>query len=146
MVFRTGAKGPGKGKIPTSDRGGRIVTDAGELRQQATQQKQAFQEKFGYPAGEVPGIWVGQYVAVNMLGGRGGDRQLAPTRASGMLEAISLDGVVLSVEDRVVFIPRESVLQMELYETRGRGSGLRFERHTPEPPADPSDPDAIGTE
>jgi hypothetical protein len=145
MVFRTGAKGPGKGKIPTSDRGGRIVTDAGELRQQATQQKQAFQEKFGYPASEVPGIWVGQYVAVNMLGGRGGDRQLAPTRASGMLEAISLDGVVLSVEDRVVFIPRESVLQMELYETRGRGSGLRFERHTPEP-ADPSDPDAIGTE
>jgi hypothetical protein len=146
MVFRTGAKGPGKGKIPTSDRGGRIVTDAGELRQQATQQKQAFQEKFGYPAGEVPGIWVGQYVAVNMLGGRGGDRQLAPTRASGMLEAISLDGVVLSVEDRVVFIPRESVLQMELYETRGRGSRLRLERHTPEPPADPSDPDAIGTE
>jgi hypothetical protein len=50
-----------------------------------------------------------------MLGGRGGDRQLAPTRASGMLEAISLDGVVLSVEDRVVFIPRESILQMELY-------------------------------
>jgi hypothetical protein len=122
------------------------VTDAGELRQQATQQKQAFQEKFGYPASEVPSIWVGQYVAVNMLGGRGGDRQLAPTRASGMLEAISLDGVVLSVEDRVVFIPRESVLQMELYETRGRGSGLRFERHTPEPPADPSDPGTIGTE
>jgi hypothetical protein len=65
------------------------VTDANELlRQQATQQKQAFEEKFGYPAGEVPGIWVGQYVAVNMLGGRGRDRQLAPTRASGMLEAI----------------------------------------------------------
>src|SRR5215208_976209 len=122
MVFRTGAKGPGKGKIPTSDRGGRTVTDAGELRQQATEQKQAFQEKFGYPASEVPGIWVGQYVAVNMLGGRGRDRQLAPTRASGMLQAISLDGVVLSVEDRVVFIPRESVLQMELYETRGCGS------------------------
>jgi hypothetical protein len=142
-------KGPGKGEIPTSDRGGRTVTDAGELRQQATQQKQAFQEKFGYPAGEVPGIWVGQYVAVNMLGGRGGDRQLAPTRASGMLEAISLDGVVLSVEDRVVFIPRESVLQMELYETRGRGSRLRLERHTPEPadPSDPlEDPGTIGTE
>jgi hypothetical protein len=117
------------------------VTDAGELRQQATQQKQAFQEKFGYPASEIPGI--------NMLGGRGGDRQLAPTRASGMLEAISLDGVVLSVEDRVVFIPRESVLQMELYETRGRGSRLRLERHTPEPadPSDPlEDPGTIGTE
>jgi hypothetical protein len=44
-----------------------------------------------------------------------------------MLEAISLDGV-LSVEDRVLFIPRESVLQMELYETRGRGSRLRLEQ------------------
>jgi hypothetical protein len=122
------------------------VTEANELRQQSTEQKQAFHEKFGCPADEVPGIWVGQQVAVNMLGGRGGDRQLAPTRASGMLEAISLDGVVLSVEDRVVFIPRESVLQMELYETRGRGSTLRLEGETPEPPADPSDPGTIGTE
>jgi hypothetical protein len=122
------------------------VTDVNELRQQATQQKQAFEEKFGYPAGEIPGIWVGQHVAVKMLGGRGGDRQLGPTRASGMLEEVSLDGVVLSVEERVVFIPRESVLQMELYETRGRGSRLRLERDTPEPPADPSDPGTIGTE
>ena len=124
------------------------MTDANELRQQATQQKQAFEEKFGYPASEVPGIWVRQYVALNMLDGRGRDRQLAPSRASGMLEAISLDGVVLSVEDRVVFIPRESVLQMELYETRGRGSRLRLEPHTPEPtdPSDPLDSDTIGTE
>jgi hypothetical protein len=121
------------------------VTDANELRRRATEQKQAFQEKFGYPASEVPGIWVGQYVEVNMLGGHGRDRQLGPTRASGMLEAISLDGVVLSVEDRVVFIPRESVLRMELYETRGDGSKLRLERGTPEP-ADPSDPGTIGTE
>jgi hypothetical protein len=124
---------------------GRTVTDANELRQQATEQEHAFQEKFGYPASEIPGIWVGQYVALNMLGGRGGDRQLAPTRASGMLQAISLDGVVLSVEDRVVFIPRESVLQMELYETRGHGSRLRLEPDTPEP-ADPSDPGTISTE
>ena len=104
------------------------MTDASELRQQATKQERAFQEKFGYLASDVPGIWVGQYVAVNMLGGRGRDRQLAPTRASGMLEAISLDGVVLSVEDRVVFIPRESILQMELHETRGRGSRLRLQQ------------------
>jgi hypothetical protein len=34
---------------------------------------------------------------------------------------------------------------MELYETRGRGSRLRLERHTPEP-ADPSDPGTIGSE
>ena len=125
------------------------MTDASELRQQATKQERAFQEKFGYLASDVPGIWVGQYVAVNMLGGRGRDRQLAPTRASGMLEAISLDGVVLSVEDRVVFIPRESVLQMELYETRGRASTLRLQGDTPEPtdPSDPRvDPGTIGTE
>ena len=123
------------------------MTDANELlRQQATQQKQAFEEKFGYLASEVPGIWVGQYVTVNMLGGRGRDRQLAPTRASGMLEAVSLDGVVLSVEDRVLFIPRESVLQMELYETRGRGSTLRLERVESPEPADPSDSGIIGTE
>ena len=125
------------------------MTDANELRQQATEQERAFQEKFGYPASEVPGIWVGQYVAVNMLGGRGKDRQLAPARTSGMLEAISLDGVVLSVEDRVVFIPRESVLQIELYETRGHGSRLRLERDSPEPtdPSDPrGDPGTIGTE
>ena len=125
------------------------MTDASELRQQSTEQERAFQEKFGYLASDVPGIWVGQYVAVNMLGGRGRDRQLAPTRASGMLEAISLDGVVLSVEDRVVFIPRESVLQMELYETRGRGSTLRLQGDTPEPtdPSDPRvDPGTIGTE
>jgi hypothetical protein len=103
------------------------VTDANELRQQATEQEQAFQEKFGYPAGEVPGIWVGQYVAVNILGGRGGDRQLAPTRASGMLEAISLDGVVLSVEDRVVFIPRGPRLLLRGDEdvTGGRAVRLR---------------------
>ena len=115
------------------------MTDASELRQQSTEQERAFQERFGYLASDVPGIWVGQQVAVNMLGGRGRDRQLAPTRASGMLEAISLDGVVLSVEERVVFIPRESILQMELYETRGRGSTLRLQGDTPEP-TDPSDP------
>jgi hypothetical protein len=82
------------------------VPDVNELKLLASRQEQAFHEKFGYLASEVPGIWVGQNVAVNMLGGRGKDRQLAPTRASGMLEAISLDGVVLSVEDRVVFRPR----------------------------------------
>jgi hypothetical protein len=32
------------------------------------------------------------------------------------------------VEDRVVFIPRESILQMELHETRGRGSRLRLQQ------------------
>ena len=52
-------------------------------------------------------------VALNMLGGRGA--------VSGMLEAIRDDGFVISVEDRVVFIPKSAVLQMELYEASERG-------------------------
>jgi hypothetical protein len=114
--------------MPAGNRRGRTVPDASELRRQATERTQAFQEKFGYPASEVPGIWVGQYIAMNMLGGRGDDRQLAPTRESGMLEAISLDGVVLSVEDRVVFIPRESILQMELMAGPDEGTEFQMER------------------
>ena len=120
------------------------MPDANELKLLASRQEQAFHEKFGYPAQEIPDLWVGKLVAINMLGGRDADLQLAPTNASGMLEAIREDGFVISVEDRVVFIPRSAVLQMELYETRGRGSRLRLERDTPEP-ADPSDPDTIGT-
>ncbi len=104
------------------------MPDVNEFRLLASRQEQAFHEKFGYPSREVPDIWVGQNVAVNMLGGRGADRQLAPTRASGMLEAIRDDGFVISVEDRVVFIPRSAVLQMELHETPGRGSRLRLEQ------------------
>jgi hypothetical protein len=103
------------------------VPDANELKLLASRQEQAFHEKFGYPSREVPGIWVGKNVAINMLGGRGGGGQLAPTNASGMLEAIRDDGFVISVEDRVVFIPRSAVLQMELYETSERGSTLRLE-------------------
>jgi hypothetical protein len=38
-----------------------------------------------------------------------------------MLEAIRDDGFVVSVEDRVVFVPKSAVLQMELYETSERG-------------------------
>ena len=101
---------------------GRTVPDANELKRLASRQEQAFHEKFGYPSREVPEIWVGQQVAVSMLGGRGADLQLAPTYASGMLEAIRDDGFVISVEDRVVFMPRSAVLQMELYETSELGS------------------------
>ena len=99
-----------------------IVADANELKLLASRQEQAFHEKFGYPASDVPGIWVGQNVAVNMLGGRGGDRQLAPTRASGMLEAIRYDGCILSPEDRVVFLPREVALRLELVDSDRRGA------------------------
>jgi hypothetical protein len=59
------------------------VTDANELKLLASRQEQRFHEKFGYPASEVPGIWVGQQVAVNMLGGRGGTvSSLQPGRAA----------------------------------------------------------------
>jgi hypothetical protein len=102
------------------------VPDANEFKLLASRQEQAFHEKFGYLAHDVPDIWVGQTVALNMLGGRA-DLQPAPANASGMLEAIRDDGFVISVEDRVVFIPRSAVLQMELYETSERGSRPRLE-------------------
>jgi hypothetical protein len=102
------------------------VPDANEFKLLASRQEQAFHEKFGYPAHEIPDLWVGQNVALNMLGGRA-DLQLAPTYTSGMLEAIRDDGFVISVEDRVVFIPRSAVLQMELYETSELGSRPRLE-------------------
>jgi hypothetical protein len=92
------------------------VPDLNEFRRQATAQSQAFHEKFGYPAREVPDIWVGQNVALNMLGGRGTEHLLGSKTASGMLEAKTPEGYVLSVEDSAVFIPRESGLQLELYE------------------------------
>ena len=89
------------------------MPDANELKLLASRQEQAFYEKFGYLAQQVPDLWVGKLVTLNMLGGRGA--------VSGMLEAIRDDGFVISVEDRVVFVPRSAVLQMELYETSGRG-------------------------
>jgi hypothetical protein len=102
------------------------VPDANESKLLAARQEQAFYEKFGFLARDVPDVWVGQLVALNMLGGRA-DFQLAPTYAGGMLEAIRDDGFVISVEDRVVFIPRSAVLQMELYETSELGSRPKLE-------------------
>jgi hypothetical protein len=102
------------------------VPDANELKLLGSRQERAFHEKYGYLARDVPDLWVGKLVALNMIGGRA-DLQLAPTNASGMLEAIRDDGFVISVEDRVVFIPRSAVLQMELYETSELGSRPRLE-------------------
>ncbi len=124
------------------------MPDANEFELLASRQEQAFHEKFGYLAREAPEMWVGQLVAVNMLGGRA-DFQLAPTYAGGMLEAIRDDGFVISAEERVVFIPRSAVLQIELYETSELGSRPRLEHDTPEPtdPSEPPlDPGTIGTE
>jgi len=103
------------------------VADENPFEQQAAERRATFKGRHGYPAQLVPDVWVGRLVAMNIVG---------PTRASGvlegmlegMLEAVKPEGCVVSVEDRVVFIPRESVLQMELYETRGRGSRLRLQQ------------------
>ena len=108
------------------------MPDLNEFRRQATAQSQALHEEFGYPAREVPDIWVGQNVALNMLGGRGTEHLLGAKTASGMLEAITPEGYVLSVEDRVVFIPRESVLQLDFTNQtstaaqRGSNNGVRI--------------------
>ena len=52
------------------------MPDANELKLLASRQEQAFHEKFGYPSREVPDLWVGKNVALNMLGGRGAARNL----------------------------------------------------------------------
>jgi hypothetical protein len=86
------------------------VADENPFEQQAAERRATFKGRHGYPAQLVPDVWVGRLVAMNIVG---------PTRASGMLEgmleAVKPEGYVVSVEDRVVFIPRESVLQLELY-------------------------------
>jgi hypothetical protein len=103
------------------------MPEESELRQQAAEQRQAIKERQGYPANLVPYVWIGQNVALTMFGGHGENRQLAPIKASGTLEAAGDDGYVISVEDRVVFIPRSAVLQMELYETSESSSRARLE-------------------
>ncbi len=44
-----------------------------------------------------------------------------------MLEAVTPEGYVLSVEDRVVFIPRGAVLQLELYKADSHGGTVALE-------------------
>jgi hypothetical protein len=83
------------------------VDEASDLEQQGTKQRQAFRDKYGYPAHAIPDIWVGQRVHINLEG---------LTRADGMLEAVTPEGYVLSTRvDRAVFIPRQAVLRFELY-------------------------------
>ena len=62
-----------------------------------------------------------------MLGGRGTEHLVGPKTASGILEAITTEGYILSVEDRVVFIPRESILQLELYKPDQHGGAAWLE-------------------
>jgi len=94
------------------------VADENPFKRQAAEQRDAFKNKHGYRAQRVPNVWVGQLVAMNIVG---------PASASGILEAVKPGGYVLSVEDRIVFIPRESVLQLELYNPDEHGSWLEPE-------------------
>ena len=98
------------------------MTDCKDVKRRATDQRQAFQDRHGYPTVVMPDIWIGQTVSMNVLGSGGKDNQLGPVKASGMLEAVRDDGFVLSVEDRVVFIPREAVLRIELVDSNRRGA------------------------
>jgi hypothetical protein len=89
------------------------VTEANDLKRQAAEQRKAFKERNGYPAHLIPDLWVGQAVAMNTLSSGSG----SPVPASGTLEAATPNGFVLSnPSGRIVFIPREAVVQMELYE------------------------------
>ena len=86
------------------------MADENPFEQQAAERRATFKGRHGYPAQLVPDVWVGRLVAMNIVG---------PMRASGMLEgmleAVKAEGYVVSVEERVLFIPRQSVLQVELY-------------------------------
>ncbi len=90
------------------------MSEQSALKQQADEQRKAFKEAHGYPAHLIPDIWVGQNVAMNTLGGG------SLTLANGTLETVTPEGFVLSNElGRVVFIPRQAVVQMELYDPTG---------------------------
>jgi hypothetical protein len=97
------------------------VNEVSNLKQRADEQRKAFKEAHGYPAHLIPDIWVGQNVAMNTLGG--GSLVLA----NGTLEAVTPEGFVLSNElGRIVFIPREAVVQMELYDPNRSDTGVDF--------------------
>jgi hypothetical protein len=98
------------------------VTNCKDVKRRATDQRQAFQDRYGYPAVVIPDTWIGQTVSMIVLGSGGKDNQLGPVKASGMLEAVRDDSFILSVEDRVVFIPRKAVLRMELVDSNRRGA------------------------
>ena len=72
------------------------MTDSKDVKRLA-EQRQAFQDRHGYPAVIIPDIWIGQTVSMNVLGSGGKDTQLGPVKASGMLEAVRDDGFILSV-------------------------------------------------
>ena len=97
------------------------MNEVSNLKQRADEQRKAFKEAHGYPAHLIPDIWVGQNVAMNTLGG--GSLVLA----NGTLEAVTPEGFVLSNElGRIVFIPREAVVQMALYDPNRSDTAVDF--------------------
>jgi hypothetical protein len=97
------------------------VNEVSNLKQRADEQRKAFKEAHGYLAHLITDIWVGQNVAMNTLGG--GSLVLT----NGTLEAVTAEGFVPSNElGRIVFIPREAVLQMELYDPNRGDPGVDF--------------------
>ena len=104
------------------------MADDSGVKQRAAEQRKEFQEKHGYPAVSIPEMWVGQNVTMHILGGRGSEHQLGSVKASGTLEAVREDGLVISNEERAIFIPRSAVLQMELQDPSRRGGRVRLAR------------------
>ena len=102
------------------------MADGNEITRRTAPQQQSFHESHSYPANLIPDVWVGQDVTMKTIGGRGTEHQLGSTTSSGMLEAVRADGFVLSVEDRAVYIPREAVLQIELYDSNRNDTSIDF--------------------
>ena len=98
------------------------MSDDNDTKRQAAEQRKRFHEAHGYPAVTIPDGWVGQNVTMNIVGGRSTDHQLAPEKSSGMLEAVTEDGFVISTGERTIFILAAAVLQMELYDPNRRDS------------------------
>ena len=103
---------------PTTE--GRTVADGDELERRVAEQRRAFKEKHGHSAKLVPHVWIGQVVELHLVSGGGAENLLGVTKKSGILEAVLRYGYVLLVEDRVVFVPSEAVVQMELYDPNRR--------------------------
>jgi len=96
------------------------MADGDEIERRVSEQRRAFKEKHGHSAKLVPHVWIGQVVELHLVSGGGAENLLGVTKKSGILEAVLRYGYVLSVEDRVVFVPSEAVVQMELYDPNRR--------------------------
>ena len=100
------------------------MADGDELERRVAEQRRAFKEKHGHSAKLVPNVWVGQVVEMSLATGRDMENPLGTKKTSGVLEAVLRYGYVLSVEDRVIFVPSEAVAQMELHNPNRGAAGI----------------------